>query len=236
MRNRYIIAASLLIVSGLFAGGQGGLNFTIGIPQGEFKENVDRIGIGISGHIAYQPNPFFAIGVALGTITYGSESRNEPFSTTIPDVMVEVTTTNNLAQVHMMMQVGMPMGYVKPYIEGRLGFNYLWTTTRIEDIDDQDEVASSTNFDDLALAYGTGGGLMIKVWEKGRASSGRRSSGGSGPDKVYIDLKAIYAFGGEAEYLKEGSIARGEGTEVIYDVSKSKTDLMTIHIGAAIEF
>jgi len=44
-----------------------------------------------------------------------------------------------------------------------------------------------------------------------------------------------YIIGGEAEYLKEGSITF-EDLNVYYDVSKSKTDLMTAHIGLAFEF
>ncbi|RKZ31959.1 hypothetical protein DRQ33_06725, partial [bacterium] len=203
-------------------------------PQGEFRENVDRLGYGISGHLAYQPNPFFAVGGALGVITYGNQVRHEPFSYTIPDVMVKVTTTNSFMFGHILMQIGIPMGYVRPYAEGRFGFNYLWTETKIEDIDDEEnEIASSTNFSDATFCYGFGGGLMIKVYETPKKKKSKQDSDVS---KLYVDLKAIYSYGGEAEYLKEGSIECGAEGQVTYDVSKSKTDLLTVNVGVAFEF
>jgi len=44
-----------------------------------------------------------------------------------------------------------------------------------------------------------------------------------------------YIIGGEAEYLKKGSIRR-ENSKVSYDIIKSKTDLLTAQIGVALEF
>ena len=52
---------------------------------------------------------------------------------------------------------------------------------------------------------------------------------------VFIDLKARYLYGSEAEYLKEGSVLIDNG-KVIYNTSKSKTDLLTAHIGAIVYF
>jgi hypothetical protein len=52
---------------------------------------------------------------------------------------------------------------------------------------------------------------------------------------VLIDVGVRYMAGGEARYLKKGSIRREEG-RVRYRVSESKTDLVTIRIGAAVEF
>jgi hypothetical protein len=44
-----------------------------------------------------------------------------------------------------------------------------------------------------------------------------------------------YLKGGRAEYLKEGSI-RIEGDQVLYDVSRSTTDLVTGYIGVSFSF
>ena len=46
----------------------------------------------------------------------------------------------------------------------------------------------------------------------------------------FIDLKARYLLGTEAEYLKEGSVVVENG-QVTYEVSKSKTDLLTVQFG-----
>ena len=242
MKKFIAIAISLYSVI-LFADNtQAGINFIFGIPQGEFRDNVDRLGYGLGGRLAYQPNGIFAIGGALGILSYGNQTRQEPFSYTIPDVTVDVTTSNNFLFGHIIAQIGAPMGYVKPYIEGHFGFNYLWTDTRIESnesSDSDDVIASSTNFEDFTFAYGGGGGLMVKVYEKRQRHSRKiihHKKNNSDFGKVYIDIKAIYTSGGTAEYLKEGSIHQGENGTVEYDISKSKTDLLTVQVGVGFEF
>jgi len=206
-----------------------GINFTIGQPMGEFKENVDRLGWGISGHFLFLPqtenNPF-SLGLNVGFLNYGNESRREPFSSTIPDVTVDVDRSNNLVNFHVLFQLAMTTGIIRPYIEGLFGGSYLFTETSIKSRGTE-EVASSTNFDDFAWSYGGGGGFLIKL------------SSNDDPDEevsaVFLDLKARYIPGSEAEYLKEGSVRINNGT-VVYDVVKSKTDLLTFHLGVVIEF
>lgn len=207
----------------------GGLNFTLGFPSGEFKENVSRTGIGLSGHFLFLTptgrNPV-SIGLNVGFINYGSESRQEPFSQTIPDVVVDVDRSNNLVNFHVLFQLILPAGIIRPYAEGLFGGSYIFTETNIKSRG-IDEVASSTNFDDFAWSYGAGGGFLIQV-----SSSDDPSENIS---DIFIDLKARYLFGSEAEYLKEGSVRIDNG-KVFYDVSKSKTDLITAHLGVVIYF
>ena len=240
MKKFIAIAISLYSVI-LFADNtQAGINFIFGVPQGEFRDNVDRFGYGIGGHLAYEPNDVFAIGGALGILSYGNQTRQEPFSYTIPDVTVDVTTSNNFLFGHIIAQIGAPMGYVKPYIEGHFGFNYLWTDTKIESNESSDsdgEIATSTNFEDFTFAYGTGGGLMVNLCEnKYSKKLLHHNKNNRELDKVYIDIKTIYTFGGTAEYLKEGSIHRDGNGTVEYDISKSKTDLLTVQVGVGFEF
>jgi hypothetical protein len=208
---------------------QFGGNFTIGLPQNEFKKNVDNTGFGGTGYFAFHfPQTPLAVGVSGTFLIYGSETREEPFSTTIPDVFVDVTTTNNIVMGHVLLRLQPPRGIVKPYLDGLFGLNYLWTRTTIKNQSNNEEVASSTNFDDITFGYGFGGGLMFRVYQ---ASSLRNQR--EGINSVYIDLGLRYLRGGEAEYLKEGSIRRENG-RVTYDVNKSTTDILIIHIGASI--
>ena len=233
MRKISILSYLLIFCACAFANrGQWGLHLILGLPQGEFKDNVDRVGLGISGHLVGQVHPNLAVGAGLGLFIYGSESRREPFSTTIPDVVVEVSRSNNFAFGDLIMQLQANTQTIKPYIEGRFGFNYLWTETTIKDVDGSEDIASSANFDDFTLSYGGGAGMMFQVWQSKR-TRGRLESGVS---KVFIDVKALYMLGGEAEYLKEGSVVIGPGGSVTYIVSQSKTDLLSIHAGAAVEF
>jgi hypothetical protein len=206
----------------------GGLNFTLGFPAGEFKKNVDRLGFGISGHflfLAPTPERPFGIGLNIGYLNYGQESRREPFSLTIPDVTVDVDRSNNLVNFHALFQLGFGSGSVRPFIEGLFGGSYIFTETTIKSRGTE-EVASSNNFDDFAWSYGGGGGILILLY-----------SGDEGDDlgSLFLDLKARYLFGNEAEYLKEGSVIVDNG-KVTYLVSKSKTDLITAHIGVVAYF
>ena len=208
---------------------QGGLNFQLGFPTGEYKDQVDKTAVGLAGDILYSPhNSPFGIGLSLGWFLVGSEKRKEPFSTTIPDVTVDVKTENGLAQFMILARMQLKSGPIQPYADGILGINYLYTKTTIENASNGEEVASSTNSDDNTFAYGFGGGAMIKVYEGEVKGSAR-------PLQVFIDLRIRYTLGGEAEYLKEGSIRRVSG-DVIYDITRSRTDITTFHIGVAADF
>ncbi len=222
----FLVAALFLLVLPSLALGQVDLAgyFTIALPQGEFDENVENNGFGITGQALFTvPGSPVSIGGSFGGIIYGSETRREPFSTTIPDVTVDVETNNYILIGHLVLRIQPPAGPFRPYAEGVIGFHYLFTQTTIESR--EEDIASDTNFDDGVFSYGGGGGIMFMVYE-----------GGTGkPVNIYIDLGARYLKGGEARYLKEGSIRREDG-RVLYDIEESKTDLLAIHIGATVQF
>jgi len=208
---------------------QGGVNFLLGFPQGEFNDEVDNTGIGIGGEFLFSPNKSpFGIGVSLGYMIYGHETRREPFSSTIPDVEVEVETSNNILLGHLLFRAQLKQGPIRPYAEGLIGFNYLFTRTSINDVGGSGEdVASSTNLDDGVFSYGGGGGVMVQLY-RGAPLAEKEWA-------VLLDLRLRYIVSGEAKYLKEGSIGRVDG-EVVYDVIKSKTDLFMTQIGVTFEF
>ena len=89
---------------------------------------------------------------------------------------------------------------------------------------------SSTNLEDVVFSYGAGGGLMIRVKKKSE-----NGSEGSKQTEILVDFRVRYLFGGEADYLKEGSIRRDSGN-VEFDITRSRTDLLTFNIGVAFTF
>lgn len=210
-----------------------GINLALGFPQGELKDNVDNIGIGASGFFLYNfPQSPFSIG---GTVTYqmyGSETEKRPWSTTIPNVYLDVTTSNNLLLGHILLRVqSTRQSAVCPYVDGLFGFGYFWTETKVESEaytgDDDNEIARSVQMDDAALSYGFGGGLMIRVFDGTRSDE-------KGLEGVYIDLGVRYLKGGEATYMKEGDIVVDPETgSVTYNSHKSHTDILTAHIGVS---
>lgn len=223
-----LILAALLPVSATFAQvrPEVDVNVILGIPQGAFNEHVDDVGFGLEAFAGiFLPGTPVVVGAQFGGMIYGYEERSEPFSTTIPDVTVDVETSNNILMGHFVLRLQPPTGAVRPYIDGLVGFKYLFTETRIENegFRDEEPVAVSTNFDDGAFSYGAGGGLDIRVY---RGWLGKEGETG----EVAIHFGARYLFGGEAEYLKEGSIRRAGG-RVEYDVDRSRTDLLVPQFG-----
>lgn len=204
-----------------------GGSFAVGIPQGEFKDKVENIGFGLTLHgTLFSPTNTspVTIGLNLGFMVYGNESSSRPLSETIPDVFVNVKRTNNLANFHVLMQVSPFMGDVRPYIEGLFGGAYMYTSTKVESEYSGVDVFESTNMDAFTWSYGFGGGMLIKLKENiGSIST------------LFLDIKARYIFGTEAEYLKEGSVSISNG-RAYYDVQKSKTDLLTINVGVVVYF
>lgn len=211
----------------------GGLALLTGFPSGEFHDNMSRTGFGISGNIGYHLDQApLMFGIDGGVMIYGSEERTEPFSPTIPDVRVKVSTSNNIAQAHAFIRLQPAEGMVRPYIDGLVGVNYLFTSTSVqsENNADDEDIASSTNYDDAAFSYGGGAGLMIRLYQ-----NEDRTGTDASAREVMLDLGVRYLTGGEAGYLTTGSIHRQNGT-VSYDVTHSRTDLITGRIGVAVRF
>jgi hypothetical protein len=148
-------------------------------------------------------------------------------------VTVDVETTNNFALGHLFLRLQPNSGSIRPYLEGALGGNYLFTKTSIKNHGNGgEEVASSTNLDDVAFSYGGGAGLLVVLAHYD--SEGSRGDDSKISD-LLLDVRCRYLAGAEAEYLKEGSIRRVAG-QVVYDVIRSQTNLLSLQIGIAVRF
>lgn len=206
---------------------QGDLRFVVGFPQGEFEDNVDNVGFGLDGFfgIGLGRSPI-VVGADLGFVVYGFERRSEPFSDNIPDVRVDVETSNSIFLGHLLLRVQPPSGTIQPYFDGLFGLKYFFTETSVEDDNGSDPIASTTNFDDAALSYGIGGGVEIQVL---------RGPGGKKLRALSINAGARYLLGSEAEYLQEGSIERRDG-QVFFTVDRSETTMLLTHLGVTLKF
>lgn len=234
--NRFFTTLAAVLLIGFFGAqstsaqinAEGSLKFSVGLPQAEFADQVDATGFGGNLSVAAGfPGSPLLIGLDAGYMLYGHERRNEPFSTTIPDVTVDVVTDNSVAMGHIFLRLKPNLPGIQPYADALFGFKYFFTETRIESEQfDQNEITRSTNFDDTAMSYGFGGGVKINLFSP---------AGNSGPGGVYLDLGAKYLKGSEAEYLQEGSIRRQNGN-VTFDVSNSRTDLLLIQFGVGVTF
>jgi hypothetical protein len=205
---------------------QAGLGLMMGVPVGDFRENV-RFSAGLSGHVDFGlGHGPVSIGAEGTYLWYGSESRDVPL-VGMPGLAVGVDTSNDMFLLHGRVRAQRQTGRVRPYVDGLVGFNYLATTTSVDAeescyyngstnicIDDGDSV---TNLDDLVLSAGGGAGVQFAF--------------GASPHSMRLDLSLRYLYGGEAEYLTEGDIHWQVDGPVILSPRLSRTDLLMIYVG-----
>ena len=209
---------------------QASLNFLMAYPQNDFKMNVDRTFYGLSGEFFYLlPRSPFSVGVSLEYLNYGSETRLEPFSHDIPDVLVDVTTRNSIFSSAAVLRLSPVEGPFRPYVEALVGFNYLFTYTSVNDNGDwSEDIATTTNFDDWAFTYGAGAGAVVRALEV-------RSNRGRSLFSLCMEIGVRYFKGRTAEYLKEGSMRRERGS-LMYEPLITDTDLVKTHFGIVFRF
>jgi hypothetical protein len=227
---------ALLLSSGAAAAqglGQLSAQVTVGVPQGAFSERLDgAIGFGVSlqalHHIPATP---VAVGVELGGLVYGVETIRERFGGgALGRVEVDVTTQNNIGLGHLLLRLQPPAGAFRPYVDGLVGMSYLFTDSRIQDVDrNRPEIASSTNFDDLTFSYGGSVGMQARLVRGVDQKSGR-------PYEFGLDARLRYLRGGEADYLKRGSISQDSAGNLTYEVERSRTDLLLPQLGLVVRF
>ncbi len=207
------------------------VSFLAGIPQGEFEKNNNKTGLGIGLNIFYNvENTPIYIGGKFGWMQFASDTRQSPWSTTIPDVFVDVTTSYQMYVTDFALKVMPDWGPIRPYVEFMAGFNNQSTTTTVEDInryDEYDDIATSTDLSDWTYNYGVGGGIAFNVYR------GKVEGEKSRFWELLIDINGEYLYGGTAEYAtsKENM---DNNFELV--TAKSKTDLLSIKMGVTFRF
>jgi hypothetical protein len=225
--------ALLLVFSVLPAAAQRvelGGDILVGLPQNEFRRNIDAVGGGLSAHIGYAPEESpFLLGFRLLYLNYGSENRSDVIAGPFSPIDADVTTSNNILMGHLLARLGAHVGRFRPFVEGFLGYNYLFTETTVRGENTGETIASETNLDDGAFGYGGGGGFQFSI------TGENLDDPAAPPDGLSLSLSARYMFGGKAKYLKEGSIRQENGT-LVYYTHESTTDLLMIALGVTYYF
>lgn len=213
------------------------MDFDMGVPKGEFGNQLDRMGygFGLMGGYKFKNSPVMA-GLDFGFMNFGKDVRETALSHTIPDLRVDVENSYNLIRTNLLLRMIGPPSVFRPYIDGLFGFNYFYTETVVRrrgSFSSEDETLRDTNFDDVTLSYGMGAGINVRVYRNPLADEHDNFSHGS----IYLNFSGKYMFGREAEYLQEGSITIDEASgEAFYDVSQSATNLLYIKIGVVVQF
>ena len=185
----------------------------------EFQDNAD-LGGGFGVILGSDFGTPFMLGIEFGKVEYDRQQPKNSYN------LIGVRTVSSIIFFHALLRMQHDRGFFRPYLDGLIGVQGLKTTmTNI----DEDYEESTIELRDAALSYGVGGGMMLRVhrFEK-NDREGMVEVG-----EVLIDFRVRYLFGGEASYVKKGSITREDGA-FLFDRVRSRTDLLIYQIGVAL--
>jgi opacity protein-like surface antigen len=189
-------------------------------PLGALGENIGT-GYGIVGSflLPLDRRGWLSLRAELGVAEYGHRSRRTAFSETVGgSVLVNVRTVNTMIPASVGMQVALPAGPVRPYVNGGVGAQVFYTESRVEPTSGGLALASTINQSDVALSWTWGGGLYVPL--------------SVGSVHLLIDLGAQYSQGGTAKYLAPGSLVDLPGGGIAIAPLESSTHILTWRLGA----
>jgi opacity protein-like surface antigen len=146
-------------------------------------------------------------------MAYGREKIRVPLSR----VLLQMTTTNSIATFTLGPELAKPSGRIRPYVNAGYGRLLFRTTSTIQDYDSTDEGAGTTNHKDGAGAWVYGGGLRFSL--------------GPSASPLSLDLGLRYHHGGNASYLREGSIQDYPDGSIAVTPLSSRTPFVVYSIG-----
>jgi hypothetical protein len=239
-----------------------GIGGQAGIPVNEYGENISTLGGGVDLHFSVPVNDGWPLGFGLdlGYMNIGNKSQrleevvtiSNPglgTSLTVP-LNYRIVTNSNFFHMHALGRLRPPVDWgVVPFADGIVGFRYLWTRTRVIQIQEEDQnypdtevdedvetvVNADTHINDWVFSYGFGGGLHFPF-----------------SDKAMLELRVLWARGSEAQYFDREDVQDWEAsfepdTETIDEENpsgklsleasprRSTTDLFFVTLGFAFD-
>ena len=204
---------------------EAGVDLTYALPVSQFRHNV-RQGFGGGGHFLLGIDPAGVLGIRIGAdfVNYGNETQYLPLSSTFRRITLTQQTSNNIVVASVGPQLTIPVGPIRPYVNGGIGFGYFYTQTSLQGDDNTGTIAQTTNFSDNSLAYTAGGGVYIPI------SVGRQT--------VSVDLGVRYNAIGKTRYLTRGDIQDDpyDPTGLIITPHESDARFLMYRAGVAVRF
>lgn len=219
-----IIALGVFFLPAASLSAQGGfvVNGQLGIPQGEFGENVEvagGFGLGLIFPLASE----FGLRLGFDLQIYGNDTRRLVIPAgPLGNINADVTTTNAIIGLGIGGQLGLPGERPKPYVGGMLGFSNFNTNTSAKgENTDSEPFASNTNASDNAFSKQVLAGMYFPL------------AGGN----ILFDLGARYTWNGETvRYLTRGDISEDAFGNVILNFRETRADLLTVTLGVTFRF
>jgi hypothetical protein len=200
-----------------------GLAAAIAQPTDEFADYVS-VGGGLHGflRVGLDARSIAAIRLGGGFITYGNETERVCLSTTVGcRIQVDLTTSNNIFLLGLGPELTLPLGPVRIYGNGSVGFSYFSTESQVEGSSQEEPFASTENYGDGGFAWSAGGGIEVQV----AVANGT---------PIAIDLGLGYQKNGLREYLTEGGIVDNPDGSITLDVKRSQANFLLWRLGVSI--
>jgi hypothetical protein len=230
--RRLVFALTVLLLMPDLADAQhrAGAALAITEPRGEFDANTDTgYGFAMWYRYAFGPGDALAIGADGSVNGYGSARRRAPLSTTIPEITVDIETSNSTAFLQGSFEVLSPRGRFRPYGLLSGGAGLFFTTSSLEDPETDEVILSDTNHSDWTWIWSVGGGVRYLVHERPRE--------GREPARFFVDLGATRLMGGDVEYLREGSLVTEDGDfDLDRRLTHSDIEIIFWRVGVAVQF
>jgi hypothetical protein len=189
-------------------------------PIGGFHSNVDDAwGVGLAVRHHFRGFELLGFRGDFAFLNYGNERKRVPVSPTINRVLVDMTTSNNIAVVSGGPELMLTRGPIRPYVYGFLGYSYFYTESSVGDSEGS-AFAQSTNFSDGGMAFGWGSGVSLPL--RIRAA------------RVALDVGARRTTNGSRSYLRRGDIQDQPDGSLQFSPRTTDADFWQFHVGASI--
>ena len=199
-----------------------GLSFLAADPQGEMGLLVDDgFGGQVFGSFPLDRAGHVRIRADLGFLIYGHERQRYCFSVPIGcRIEMDLTTTNSIAFGGVGPELVFATGGVQPYVNGSVGFSYFFTSSALSGDAEYEDHFTTTNYDDVVMAWRAGGGLRVRV------SDGRKP--------VWLDMAVEHHENGTANYLTKGDIQDNPDGSITLFPTRSDANLLAFRFGVSI--
>jgi hypothetical protein len=199
-----------------------GFNFVAAEAVGDFSNYVND---GYGGELwvrkPVDESGWISLRADFGFVIYGYE--RDPVCMAAPigcQIQVDLNTTNNIFYGAFGPEFSIPGQVARPYVNGALGFSYLFTTSSLEDEWGDDDFGTTNHLGDGVLSAKVGGGVEFQV-KRGRVP-------------LYVDLGVRYHHNGVAEFLTKGDIVNHANGNITIYPNRDEADILTYRIGMTI--
>jgi hypothetical protein len=191
-------------------------------PVGELGAYFDAGGgIQLLGSLALDPAGRVRLRGDFGFIIYGYEQQHLCWEAPVGcRIEMDLNTTNNIVFGGLGPEVVLATGAVEPYVNASFGFSYFVTSSSLQGESDFEDFASTTNYDDIVLAWRAGGGMRVHL--------------GGTRKPVYLDLGVERHQNGIAHFLTEGDIVDHPDGSITLLPNRAEANMVLFRIGVSV--